>query len=183
MDIPALNITVTKAAVNGQILDVVDYEEYVKHKEVYLENKDSAIPYNHNGKDILLPIKGKYTGNHINPGVYNAGVIDFLVLPETGFEEKYVPQDTIVMSNNTDIKELIEAGDKAKKLDEPFITTPDSVTNIPIRDTDQPEMKCLKLALNAKHMDIDKYASRFGETLQYISAYSVMSAFSKVNCR
>ena len=87
------------------------------------------------------------------------------------------------MSNNTDIKELIEAGDKAKKLDEPFITTPDSVTNIPIRDTDQPEMKCLKMALNAKHMDIDKYASRFGETLQYISAYSVMSAFSKVNCR
>ena len=60
---------------------------------------------------------------------------------------------------NDDPKVRIDA---VKKLDEPFITSPDNITNIPIRDTDQPEMRGLKMALNAKNIDIDRYAGRFG---------------------
>lgn len=163
MNIPPLNISVTKAAINGQVVDVVDYEEYIKNKEVYLGNNDTAVITNHNGKELLLPVRGQYAGNHITPGVYNSGSVDFFVFPEEGFEDRYISKNSVTMSNKSDIKDLIIAGDMAKKLDEPFITTPDSITNIPIRENDQPEMKCLKLALNAKHMDIDKYASRFGD--------------------
>ena len=45
---------------------------------------------------------------------------------------------------------------------EPWITSPDNITTFPISSDDQPEMKALKLALNAKHIDFDKYAPRFG---------------------
>ena len=165
MNIPPLNISVTKAAINGRVVDVVDYDEYRKNINMYLEDKNdsAAIPVTHNNKELLLPIKGKYSCNHITPGVYNAGVMDIMVYPEEAFEEKYLNKGTVTMSNNSDIKDLIKAGDITKKMDEPFITTPDSITNIPIRENDQPEMKCLKMALNAKRMDIDKYAVRFGD--------------------
>lgn len=163
MDIPPLNISVTKAAINGQVVDVVDYDEYAKDQEYYINRSDSAVPVDYKGREILLPIKGQYSGNPISPGVYNAGCVDFIVYPDEAFAERYVCKNSITMSNNTDIKDLIVAGDMARRLDEPFITTPDSITNIPIKESDQPEMKCLKMALNAKHMDIDKYASRFGD--------------------
>lgn len=164
-NIPPLNISVTKGAINGQVVEVVDYEEYCKNRELYSGRSDVAIPSNFKGKEILLPIKGDFptSGNPMSPGVYNSGCIDFFVDPEEAFVDRYVSKNTITMSNNTDIKELIKAEEESKKLDEAFITSPDSVTTIPIKQTDQPEMVCLKKALNAKHIDIDKYAARFGD--------------------
>lgn len=163
MEIPALNVTITKAAINGQVVDVVSYDDYVKNINYYNERNDIAIPVKMKDKDLLLPLKGTYTQNSISPGVYNAGCVDFLIYPEEAFAERYMPKDFISMSSSDGIKELIKKGDAARKLDEPFITSPDCITNIPIKDTDQPEMKGLKMALNAKNIDIDKYASRFGD--------------------
>ena len=163
LEIPPLNVSVTKAAVNGQVVDVIDYTEYAKHIDSYKMRSDVAIPVNMNGKEILLPLKGEYNSNVTVPGIYNAGCIDFLIYPDEAFAERYIPKDFISMSNTDSIKELIKNGDAARKLDEPFITSPDSITNIPVKDTDQPEMKGLKMALNAKNIDIDKYAQRFGD--------------------
>ena len=163
LEIPPLNVSVTKAAVNGQVVDVIDYEEYAKHIDSYKMRSDVAIPVNMNGKEILLPLKGEYNSNVTVPGIYNAGCVDFLIYPDEAFAERYIPKDFISMSNTDSIKELIKNGDAARKLDEPFITSPDSITNIPVKDTDQPEMKGLKMALNAKNIDIDKYAQRFGD--------------------
>ena len=163
MEIPPLNVSITKAAINGQVVDVVDYEEYCKHIDCYSGRNDVAIPTTMKGKDILLPVKGKYSNNVTLPGVYNAGCVDFLIYPDEAFVERYIAKDFISMSNTDDIKELIKNGDAARKLDEPFITSPDSITCIPIKDSDQPEMKGLKMALNAKNIDIDKYAARFGD--------------------
>lgn len=163
LEIPPLNVSVTKAAVNGQVVDVIDYTEYAKHIDSYKMRSDVAIPVNMNGKEILLPLKGEYNSNVTVPGIYNAGCVDFLIYPDEAFAERYIPKDFISMSNTDSIKELIKNGDVARKLDEPFITSPDSITNIPVKDTDQPEMKGLKMALNAKNIDIDKYAQRFGD--------------------
>lgn len=162
MDIPELNISVTKAAINGQVVDVISREEYFKNPDFY-KNGSYAVK-SLNNDQILLPIKGEYSDNCNLPGVYSIGnvaVID--ILPEEAFTQRYIPDKYISMSNNDNIKELIKSGDAIKKLDEPFITSPDNITNIPIRDDDQPEMKGLKMALNAKNIDIDKYAGRFKE--------------------
>ena len=163
MEIPPLKVSITKAAINGQVVDVVDYDEYSSHIDCYSGRNDVAIPVDMKGREILLPVKGRYSSNVTLPGVYNAGCVDFLIYPDEAFAERYIPKDFISMSNTDDIRELIKNGDAARKLDEPFITSPDSITCIPIKDTDQPEMKGLKMALNAKNIDIDKYAARFGD--------------------
>ena len=163
MEIPPLKVSITKAAINGQVVDVVDYDEYSNHIDCYSGRNDVAIPVDMRGREILLPVKGRYSSNVTLPGVYNAGCVDFLIYPDEAFVERYMPKDFISMSNTDDIKELIKNGDAARKLDEPFITSPDSITCIPIKETDQPEMKGLKMALNAKNIDIDKYAARFGD--------------------
>ena len=163
MEIPPLKVSITKAAINGQVVDVVDYDEYSSHIDCYSGRNDVAIPVDMRGREILLPVKGRYSSNVTLPGVYNAGCVDFLIYPDEAFVERYIPKDFISMSNTDDIRELIKNGDAARKLDEPFITSPDSITCIPIKETDQPEMKGLKMALNAKNIDIDKYAARFGD--------------------
>ena len=163
MEIPPLKVSITKAAINGQVVDVVDYDEYSNHIDCYNGRNDVAIPVDMRGREILLPVKGRYSSNVTLPGVYNAGCVDFLIYPDEAFAERYIPKDFISMSNTDDIRKLIKNGDAARKLDEPFITSPDSITCIPIKETDQPEMKGLKMALNAKNIDIDKYAARFGD--------------------
>ena len=163
MEIPPLKVSITKAAINGQVVDVIDYDEYSSHIDCYSGRNDVAIPVDMRGREILLPVKGRYSSNVTLPGVYNAGCVDFLIYPDEAFAERYIPKDFISMSNTDDIRELIKNGDAARKLDEPFITSPDSITCIPIKETDQPEMKGLKMALNAKNIDIDKYAARFGD--------------------
>ena len=162
MEIPPLNISVTKAAVNGQVVDVVDYKDYSIDPDAYAGRSDVGIPaVNTDGTELLLPARGDYNPNATLPGYYNAGSVDFVIYPDPALQERYIPRDFITMSNNDDIVTLIKRGEAVNKLDESFITTPDSVTHIPIKDTDQPEMKGLKMALNAKHIDLDKYAGRF----------------------
>lgn len=166
MEIPKLNVSVTKSAVNGQVVDVVNYDDYTANKDMYAGRTDIGIPTEYKGKDIILPMKGQYPSSGVapmTPGVYNAGCVDFFVPPEEAFVEKYIPKNTVTMNNQDNIRDLIIAGEQSKKLDEPFITSPDNITIIPIKENDQPEMICLKMALNSKHFDIDKYASRFGD--------------------
>lgn len=163
-NIPPLNISVKKAPINGQTYDIVEYDTYRKDFDTYKDRNDIAIPIDYKGKQMLMPYRGQYCNSGI-PGIYNAGSIDFIVKPDEGLADKYIPdeKDIICLSNTDDIKELILKEDSVKKLDEPFITTPDNITNIPINQNDQPEMVALKLALNAKKIDIDKYAARFGD--------------------
>lgn len=165
--LPPIDISVTRAAINGQTFDIVEYEKYRESFDSYFGRGNVAIPFEQpDGRTMILPLKGKYNpSTSLSPGVYNAGCVDFVVKPEESFVERYIPdpESIICMSNTDDIRELILKGDIVKKLDEPFITTPDNITNIPINQNDQPEMVCLKKALNAKKIDIDKYAARFGD--------------------
>lgn len=162
MEIPKLNTSVTRAAINGQIFDIIDRDELFENQE--LHQAGSYAVKSIKNEDVYLPIKGEYSALTNIPGVYSIGNVATIdVMPDEAFQNKYIPDTFISMSNSDDIKELIKKGDAMKKLDEPFITSPDNITNVPIRESDQPEMRALKMALNAKHIDIDKYAGRFGE--------------------
>lgn len=163
MEFQPLNMKIVKSAVNGATYDTVDYDEYRKNIDSYLNRSDVAVSVSYKGQDIVLPIKGKYSNQTETPGVYNAGCIDFMVYPKEDVLDKYIPQQTVELSNTMKVQDIIRAGDIVRHMDEPFITSPDNITNISISDQDQPEMKCLKMALNSKAMDLDKYANRFGD--------------------
>lgn len=158
-----IQCSITRGAVNGQVYEIIDYDEYRANFSMYDGRTDVAVKTTHKGTEIVLPLKGKFNVDPIVPGVYNAGCIDFMKYPDEILAPKYIPTNTITMSNTDDIKDLIRSGDAIRMLDEPFVTSPDNITIIPIKDSDQPEMVCLKTALNEKHIDLDKYAGRFGD--------------------
>lgn len=160
MNIQPLNIKVVRCVINGQMYDLFDYDEFSKQTE-HLSN--SAILEEYNGEKIVLPNRGKYEGPTSNPGIYDAGCIDIVVFPTDNVVSQYIPDKIVELNNGISMKEMLERKDVMARLDEPWITSPDNITQFTISEEDRAEMKCLKTALNKKKVDIDKYSSRFGQ--------------------
>lgn len=166
MNIPTMpNLSIKRTVSNGKVMEMVEMDEYATNPDRYLGRSDVGIvvrPEEYDGQELVLPLRPTYNGNPITPGVYNAGAIDYTVLPGKDKYKDYIPDKIVELGNNMDAKQIIESGEALSRLDEPFITTPENITRIPINTDDQPEMKALKMALNEKKMDLDKYAGRFG---------------------
>lgn len=156
-----LNIEVSSCILKGQMYSLLTYEEYSKISD-YTASFSDAVLQKYHDKDIVLPVKGKVKVNRSVPGIYNAGIIDFIVYPNNENIDEFVPEQIISMSNKTPMKEMLERKDIMARLDEPWITSPDNITSFQIMEDDKPEMICLKTALNKKNIDIDKYGARFG---------------------
>ena len=154
-----LDISVSKAAINGNIYDVYTYDEYLEQDDFY--NK-SAVLVDYKDKEILLPIKEEYTCQ-VTPGIYSSGCIDICIYPEDGQVDNYVPDKIISINNNDDIKDIYKNQKDINRLMEPWISNPDNVTIFPIHPDDQPEMVGLKSAWNAKNANFDDYGSLFGD--------------------
>lgn len=161
MDIQPLNITVKRTVINGQMFELMTHEEYAENPS--LANQSVGILTDYKDKQIMLPYKGKYNGNTSIPGIYNAGCIDFIVLPEEDVIDQYIPKKIIDFSNTDSIRETLEKSDIIERLKEPWITSPDNITSLAVSKEDKPEMVGLKTAINMKAIDLDKYASRFGD--------------------
>lgn len=156
-----LEIKVSRCVLNGQMYDIIDYEkDYLHNSDYYGPN--NAIVAECENKQIVLPIRGKVKPNYNIPGVYEAGCINFIIMPNENNIDDYIPTEIIDLNNTISMKEVLERKDIIARLDEPWITSPDNITSFQITDEDKPEMRCLKMALNKKQIDIDKYAPRFG---------------------
>ena len=163
MEIKPLNIKVTRCVIEGQMCDLVDYDEYVESKDKL--DSSTAILENYKGQNLVLFNRGSYpeNGTPVIPGIYDAGCIDIVVYPDEENLSRYIPEKIINISNTTPMKEMLERKETMNRLDEPWITSPDNVTTFTIFEEDKPEMVCLKTALNKKGIDIDKYSNRFGQ--------------------
>lgn len=159
-DIKPLNIKVTRCVISGQMYDLMNYEEFSKLQE-YIPN--TAIIEKVDDKNIVLPYRGNYSNQQTSPGIYSSGCVDFVIYPEAQDVDQYVPTKIIELSNNTAMKDILERKETLARLDEPWITSPDNITQFTITEDDRPEMRCLKTALNKKRVDIDKYSARFGD--------------------
>lgn len=155
----APDVTIKRGIINGQLFDIMSYEQYAKYD--YKESS-MGVTAEVDGKEVVLPYRGKDTSGTL-PGIYNAGPIDFCVYPDSKSVDHYCPRKIIEMGNTESMKELLAKEDIMSRMDEPWITSPDNITYFPIAEDDQPEMICLKSALNAKKIDFDKYSARFGD--------------------
>ena len=158
-NIKPLNVNIKVGVINGTLYNIYDYEEYANLPDQL--KKNSGIFEDHNGTKIILPYKGNSIGEQ--PGIYNAGCVDFCVYPDEESLPQYIPRKVVELNNNDSMKSILEKNESISKLDEPWITSPDSITQFGISEEDQPEMICLKRALNCKQMDFDKYSNRFGD--------------------
>lgn len=163
MEFKPLNVKVSRCVIDGQMLDLLKYDEYVELKNKI--DSSTAILENYKGENIVLLNRGLYpeSGNATVPGIYNAGCIDIVVYPEDEDISRYIPEKIVDISNTTPMKEMLERSETMNHLDEPWITSPENITKFTIFEEDKPEMICLKTALNKKEIDIDKYSNRFGQ--------------------
>lgn len=161
MNIAPLNVNLSKCILNGQMYDLMSYQEYSNNEALRISS--TAVRENYKGNDIILPYKGKMSSQPVSPGIYNAGCVDFCVYPDSNMVQQYIPNKIIDINNKMAIKDILEKEDIIARLDEPWITSPDNITKFPITESDQPEMVCLKSALNEKNIDFDKYSPRFGD--------------------
>lgn len=156
-----IDINITRGIINGQTYVMIPYEEYVNNEA--LRFSDTAVVEEVDGKQIILPYRGEYGGKMTNPGIYNAGCVDFCVYPTEENINDFIPSKVISVNSKMSMKEMLENEETLARLDEPWITSPDNITHFTIQEEDQAEMICLKTALNEKKMDFDKYSARFGD--------------------
>jgi hypothetical protein len=162
MDI-RLDNSVSSAMIKGESYNVLDYENYRKSQSLW-DMGSIAVVEKINNDIYILPYRGEYVeSKNLQPGIYSSGCLDFEVLPKGPEEENYKNIPIVTISSNDDIETILEKENVLSRLAEPWITSPDNITQIPIKDSDEPAMKALKMAINNKGCDIDKYQARFGQ--------------------
>lgn len=168
-ELTPLNISMSKGVLNGNIYDIVSLEEYKKYKNT----KDSSLENmavetkTESGEEVILPVitDKQYSDNVLTPGVYPVGPISVLKYPREQDLKKYQKSNVNIInfSNNDSLEEILTKKESLRSFSEPWVTSTDSTTICPISEEDQPEMKAIKAALNAKHVDFNAYAPRFGQ--------------------
>ena len=164
-ELQPLNISVSKGVLNGKVYDILTPEEYLKYKTIKDSTLDNlAIKVNRNNSDIILPVitDRAYSDNILTPGVYPVGPVSIYKYPKDSDIDKYKPTKTIEFSNNDTLEQILDKKDVLNSFTEPWVTSTDNTTICTINEDDQPEMVAIKSALNAKHVDFDSYAPRFG---------------------
>lgn len=159
-----LDNSVSSAMIKGESYNILDYENFIKSQSLW--DMGSIAVVEKKGDDVyVLPYRGEYTDSkNLQPGIYHSGnCLTFEVLPKESEENNYKNIPIITISSNDDIEAILEKENVLSKLAEPWITSPDNITQIPIKESDEPAMKALKMAINNKQCDIDKYQARFGQ--------------------
>ena len=160
------------AVVNGRTYNVYTEKQLFENFQDLASDEQAALAVDNNGQKVILPIRSGYKSME-KPGVYPVESGDgkryaFLSYPTTEAEKKeYIPdKDHVVdFKDAAGIQELMSMTDKLNKSINQYLETDLNSGNIyraNIGEGDSPEMRGLKQALTAKHMEIDKYGEKFG---------------------
>ena len=135
--------------------DVVSFEEYIANPDLY-GYVDTAIAEG----DYVYPVRSR---TDTRPGLYQAGVFYHFRDPETDEDkEKYSADKVVDFRNQKKLEDVIAKQNALRDQERTILTTPDNIY-IPVKlPNDSPAMKGLKEAITRKHIDLDKYESRFG---------------------
>ena len=155
------------ASIDGKIMDIIDEKEYKDKYDVYSNNPSiyymTALEISHNEQSYLLPFRGK---SDDRPGIYPDGHIYFVKYPENNEEELLYNKNNIEVidfSNVKNINDFLNKNNQVREIENLSLSDSDEIFNPPISGKESEHMKAIKKAIIAKHMDIDRYASRFGE--------------------
>ena len=153
-----------KAKVDGKLCDVISLDELHNNPALY-QTGNIGIQVSTEYGDMVLPYKPTvqaYSSPSLKPGVYPIGNVgEKIYLPEDDIKD-YQPE-IIDFSSTKSIEDYIAKQGHLKNIEKEILTTQDNIFKPPIGENDTPEMRALKLAIAQKNIDIDKYASRFGE--------------------
>lgn len=148
-------MSLEKAKIDGAIYDVIDIETFYQNPDAY--GQYTAIKREEDG--CVYPIRSR-TDN--KPGFYPTGAIDYFQPASQNEVEKYSQDNIINFRDATSLRGIISAQQKLMSAERSILTTIDNVFAPEIGENDTPEMRAMKEGIRAKHIDLDKYESRFG---------------------
>ena len=151
--------------VEGKLSDVVTFDELHQNQELCSTGSVAVIVEDANGDKFNLPYRPNVTvqpGMMVRPGVYPMGNVGELIFYPQENSEDY-QNEVVDFSDTSSITEYISKQNQLKNIEKEILTTQDNIFRPPVGEDDTPEMKALKMAIAQKKIDIDKYASRFGE--------------------
>ena len=149
-------------------MDIISPEEYNAKKKIIEDNQTIAnstaleIHKYDTNEDYVLPLRGRLDDR---PGVYDEGAVRFIRFPSEENKDEYLRDklDIVDYSNTNDIKEFLKKNNQVRDMETITLTDIDNVFKPPMLTDDTPEMRAFKMAVDAKHCDINKYAPRFGD--------------------
>lgn len=154
MDLKTTNI-------DGRIVDVISEDEYKAKWEAFdntqLTSSTAVEVAGVDGRQYILPFRGK---NDDRPGIYQDGSIYFI---KSSDEYATDNLDVIDFSDVSTVQDFMAKNQQIRTMETNILTDVDSVFAPAVMQDDSPEMKAFKEAICSKHIDINKYAPRFGD--------------------
>ena len=155
-------------SIDGKIVDIISEEEYCSKWRMFAENPSlcasSAVELQgQDGVSYVLPIRNK---SDDRPGIYPDGCIYFTRFPEdqeTAERYRYDSLDIVDFGDTKTVEEFLSKNGQIREMENSVLTDIDSVFTPQIGQNDSPEMRAFKEAIGSKHIDISKYAPRFGD--------------------
>ena len=135
--------------------DVVTWDQLKQNPELY-EYIDTAVV----DGDYVYPMRSK---TDTRPGIYDKGIFYYKNDPISDDEkELYSAKRIINFEDQTTLEGVIRQQNAMRDQERMVLTTPDNIYIPQKLDSDSQAMKGLKEAVLRKHIDLDKYESRFG---------------------
>lgn len=151
-----------KVKIRDMLYDVVTYPEFCANKEMFLRYPEAiaVLPYD----GFVYPIRNP--ASDIRPGLYCLGMgLDWFKTPTSHWDiQEYSQTNVIDFSEAKTLRDVIATQNRLNHEERSILTTINSVTIPSILETDEPAMVALKEAIIAKHIDLDSYDYRFGES-------------------
>ena len=151
-----------KMKIRDALYDVITYSEFCKNRPLYMRYPDSVaiMP----GDGFVYPIRNP--ASDIRPGMYALGMgFDWFKIPMSKYEiQDYSQSNIIDFSEAKTFRDVIANQERLNKEERSILTTINSLTVPVIQDSDEPAMVALKEAIIAKHIDLDSYDYRFGQS-------------------
>nr|DAJ52649.1 MAG TPA: hypothetical protein [Caudoviricetes sp.] len=144
-----------KGVINGCLHTIYDFDEAMRHSD------DMNIAIEEDGK--VYPIISKTNTYKTNGVVIDGCLATYINADEDQSKYELQNMKVIDFSNTKSMQEQIEKTSELMSMEETILINPDNIFNIRIKPNDLPEMVALKDAVNRKHIDINKYAYRFGD--------------------
>ena len=151
-----------KIKLGKKIYDVLTEEEYGRRVTLNPDAaKDLASDTAIVKGDTVYPISPNNSPNSI--GVCKIGPVLLYNKPDDfPLKEDYNASNIIDFENNTGcLREAIEKHARLASAERNILISKDNIYNVNIKETDTPEMKLFKEALNKKCIDIMSYKPRF----------------------
>lgn len=150
-------MNIRQTAINDKWYNVISYSDYCSYPDLN-KNYSTAVEMKIDGVTKILPVRSP---SETAPGIYDKGWYDEIIPPSSD-DTQYNPDNVLDLSNIKNMEDLMQMQDRARDIEKEILTSPDDITVPNISSLDSPEMRAVKEAIIAKHMDINKYSERFG---------------------